>query len=63
MDSSLAEIYISACCARLSVNMIPYLFYIKRNSRVTPNEKYIDLFKGSTDNIQYEVNDMESIVD
>ena len=44
--------------ARLSVDMISYLLFINRNSRVTPSEKYIDIFKGSTVNKQDQIDDM-----
>ena len=54
-DFSLELIYISAYHERLSVDII--------SSLVTPPEKYIDIFKGSTDHIQDQINDMESSVD
>ena len=61
-DFYLAGTYISACRARMSVEMIFCLLFISRNSRVTPPEEYIDLFEESTENIQYQTDDTESSV-
>ena len=46
-DVYIAGVYTSDCHASLSVNMISYLLFINRNSRVTPPEKYIDVFEVS----------------
>ena len=62
-ELSRAGIYISAFRARLSVDMISYLIFIKNYSRITPPEKYIDIFEVSTDHIQDQINDMENSVD
>ena len=43
--------------------MISYHIFINMHSRVTPPEKHINLFEGSTDHIQYQIDDMESSVD
>ena len=43
--------------------MISSLIFINSNFRVTPPEKYIDVFEGSTVNIQDQIYDMESSVD
>ena len=62
-DFPLADIYSSSRRARLPVEMISSPLFINRHSRVTPPEKYIDIFEVSTDNMQYQINDMESSVD
>ena len=59
-ELSLEGIYSSACRASLSVDMISFIFFINRNYRVTPPEKYIDIFEGSTNHIQDQIYDMES---
>ena len=43
--------------------MISSLHLINRDSRVTPPEKYIDLFEGSTDNKQDQIYDVQHSVD
>ena len=57
------KIYSSDHHARMSVDMISSLIFINRKSRVTQQEKYIGLFDGSTENIQYQIYDTESSVE
>ena len=62
-DLSFARIYSFASHSRLSLDMISSLIFINRHSIITPPEKYIDIFKGSSYHIQYKIDDMESSVD
>ena len=59
----LAGINSYACFTSLSVDMITSLIFINRSSRFAPTEKYIDIFKGSTDHIQDKIDGMKSSVD
>ena len=43
--------------------MIFNLIFTNRNSRVTPREEYIDIFEGSTENMQDWNDDMDSSVE
>ena len=62
-DFFLPGIYTSACHIRMSVDMISSLLFINSHYRVIPPEKYIDLFEGSIDHIQDQINDMYISVD
>ena len=62
-EFSLSGIYSSALHSRLSVDTISSPLFNESNSRVNPPEEYIDLFEGSTEYIQHQIDDMESSVE
>ena len=43
----------------MSVDTILSLVFINKNSRISPPEKYIDLFELSMDNIKDQIDDIE----
>ena len=54
-DLSLASIYSSAPRVNISVDMVPSFLFMNIHYRLTSPEKLIEIFEGSTDNIQDQI--------